>query len=916
MAELPSGTVTFLFTDIEGSTRRWEEHPDDMRKALARHDEILDQTIEAHGGVVFARLGDGIAAAFASVWEAMKATVEAQQRLAREPWIDLIGPIRVRMALHTGEGTVVDGQYMNQPLNRCARLMASGHGGQILVSGTTEPLVRDALPEGVSLHDLGEHALRDLSQPLRVFQVLIDGLPNEYPPLHTLERLPGNLRPQATTFIGRKRELTELESALAAHRLVTLTGVGGVGKTRLALQAAAQAAPGFPDGVWVIELASIGDPIAVPDVVAGVLGITEQAGMSLAESIAASLVDRERLLILDNCEHLLDATASLIEVILSRAQSVRILATSREGLRLVDEQLWPVPPLGVGEGADSESRVLFEERARAVVPEFSAAGLESTDAVVEICRQLDGIPLAIELAASRMVSMTPAEVRDRLDDRFRLLRGAGRGLDRHQTLRHAIQWSFDLLSEDEQVLLRRCSVFSDGFDVTAAVGGTRTNFDELFVLDLIDALVRKSLLSAARSVTRTRYSMLETIRQFAEEQLVAAGEGEAIRDAHAQHYAAQAVDLLQHWDGPRQREAYAWLQAEFANLRGAFRWSVTRDDLDCAATIAVVASIVAYWMGRYEPVGWAEELLASAEAQEHRLLPALYEMASLCGHSPGRSGQSILYAEAVRELCDDPRYGPNAEYLGRVTLGHGYIFATDSTDALEDPSATAYPAAEPLIALCERALRQLPDDHWVFIRSSLVSALVLGGRAAEAAALASTIIGPAEASGNPASLGMALFVKGMAFFDLDLARGEEAVRRAWAITQDSGTRMLETHTSSYLARIEYDHGDPLAALDRFTRSLLASHERGATLITAPTLTFLTVLLDRLGCYEAAATIAGSVIGTFTVHIIGDFSKSIAHLRERLGDERFQNLARQGRAMDPTAMERYALEQIDQARKLV
>ena len=432
------------------------------------------------------------------------------------------------MGIATGEAELRGEDYFGTVLNRAARVMSAGHGGQILVDGLTAGLLT-----GVDLVALGPRRLRDIARPVEVFQVQAPGLPSEFPPLKTVDSTPGNLRPPTTSLIGRESELADVASALKAHRLVTLTGVGGVGKTRLALEVAARSAPDFPDGVWVIELAAVGDPAAVPDAVAGVLGITQQPGMTMADSVAAALEGRSRLLLFDNCEHVLDAAADMVEAILSRSATVKILATSREGLRAADEQLWPVPSLDTQAESDSAAATLFVERAEAVVPGVSLDPV----AVVEICRRLDGIPLGIELAASRMVSMTVTEVRDRLNDRFRLLVGSRRGLERHQTLRHAVQWSYDLLDEDEQTLLNRCSVFAGGFDLAGACAVAGSD-DEFATLDLLDALVRKSLLVADRSSGRTRFSMLETIRQFAEDQLAADGQAEETRAAHARYFAS------------------------------------------------------------------------------------------------------------------------------------------------------------------------------------------------------------------------------------------------------------------------------------------------------------------------------------------------------------------------------------------
>ncbi len=524
-AAAPSGVVTFLFTDVEGSTRRWEADADAMRAALATHDEVLRTAIEAHGGFLFSHTGDGVVAAFASPRSAVDAAIAAQRALE----------LPVRMGIATGEAELRDGDYFGTVLNRAARVMAAGHGGQILVADSTATLL-----SGVELIDLGPRRLRDVPTPVGVFQVRAPGLRTEFPALRALDASPGNLRRAATSFIGRESEVAEVIEALQAHRLVTLTGVGGVGKTRLATEVAAGLADEFPDGVWFFELAAVTDPAAVPDAVAAVLGITQQPGKTVSESVAAALEGRVRLLVFDNCEHVLDAAADLIEAILAQSATVRILATSREGLGVADEQVWPVRSLDTAAGTDSAAVSLFVERAQGITPGFSIVGGDDAAAVAEICQRLDGIPLAIELAASRMASMTVSEVRDRLDDRFRLLVGSRRGLERHHTLRHAVAWSYDLLDDAEKSLLTRCSVFSGGFDLQSAcaVAGSDDS-DDYAVLDRLDALVRKSLLVADRSSRRTRFSMLETIRQFAEEQLVAGGEATEVRTAHARHFAGR-----------------------------------------------------------------------------------------------------------------------------------------------------------------------------------------------------------------------------------------------------------------------------------------------------------------------------------------------------------------------------------------
>ena len=402
-AAAPSGVVTFLFTDIEGSTRRWEADADAMRSALLAHDKVLRSAIETHGGYLFSHTGDGVVAAFTSPRSAVDAAVAAQQALE----------LPVRMGIATGEAELRDGDYFGTALNRAARVMAAGHGGQILVADSTAVLL-----SGVDLLDLGPRRLRDVSNPITVFQLRAPGLRIEFPPLRALDTSPGNLRPAASSFIGRESELDEVQAAVNAHRLVTLTGVGGVGKTRLATEVAAQLADDFPDGVWVFELAPVTDPATVPDAVAAALGVTQQPGKTVSESVAAALEGRVRLLVIDNCEHVLDAAADLTEAILAQSATVKVLATSREGLGVAQEQVWPVPALDAAAGIDSAAVSLFVERAQGIAPSFSMVDGDEAAAVIEICQRLDGIPLGIELAASRMASMTATEVRDRLRSPF------------------------------------------------------------------------------------------------------------------------------------------------------------------------------------------------------------------------------------------------------------------------------------------------------------------------------------------------------------------------------------------------------------------------------------------------------------------------------------------------------------------
>jgi predicted ATPase len=868
-----------MFTDVEGSTRRWEADAEGMRKALVVHDKVLRTAIEAYDGFLFSHTGDGFVAAFASPMSAVNAAIDAQRELQ----------LPVRMGLATGEAELRDGDYFGTVLNRAARVMAAGHGGQILLAESTAGLL-----SGVDLLDLGPRRLRDVPTPVGVFQVQAEGLRTDFPPLRALDTSPGNLRPAATSFIGRDAELAEVQAALREHRVVTLTGVGGVGKTRLAQEVAAHLADEFADGVWFFELAAVADPAAVPDAVAAVLGITQQPGKSVAESAAAALEGRVRLLVFDNCEHVRDAAADLVEAILAASATVRILATSREGLGVADEQLWLVPSLDVGAGIDSAAVELFVERARSVASRFALSNADDGAAVVEICRRLDGIPLAIELAASRMASMTANEVRGRLDDRFRLLVGSRRGLERHHTLRHAVVWSYDLLDDAEKALLTRCSVFVGGFELQSACAVAGSD-DDYAILDLLDALVRKSLLVADRSAGRTRFSMLETIRQFAEEHLVARGAANEVRAAHARYFAGREADIMALWDSPRQREAYDWFSVELANLRSACRWAADQSDLDVAATIATWAAFLGYLVNNWEPIAWAEELIQPARAVDHPRLAFLCVMASLCW-VPGRIEAALRYSDAAQAVIASGRH-EQVPYGLDGLLGAVYV-------VIGQP--------ERWVEWCRAQLERGRDTRGI-TWASLVGALTVAGCGEEARDAATGLIDAAEATHNPHVLASALYVHGYAFRDADPAGALDALRRGLVIARDSGNRGDETHLAGILSVVEAEHGDPLAALDYFIMAIRNRHDAGNTTGIRIPLAALAAFFDRRGRYEPAATIAGFALSPLTATAYPDLSTTIAHLRDVLGDQTYESLARKGETMTTAAMVTYAYDQIDQAR---
>ncbi|WP_231124232.1 ATP-binding protein [Mycobacterium colombiense] len=877
----PSGVVTFLFTDIEGSTRRWESDADAMRKALAGHDEALRAAIEAHDGWLFKHTGDGVCAAFASPTSAVEAAVAAQ--LALE--------LPVRMGLATGEAELREADYFGPVLNRAARVMAAGHGGQILLAESTAGLL-----SGVDLADLGPRRLRDLPTPVRVFQVQAPGLRTDFPPLRALDTSAGNLRLATSSFIGRESELDEVQTAVKAHRLVTLTGVGGVGKTRLALEVARRLVDEFPDGVWVFELAAVTDPAAVPDAVAAVLGITQQPGKTMTESLAAAMEGTIRLLVIDNCEHLREAAADLVDAILAQSVTVRILATSREGLRVADEQAWLVPSLEVGAGTASAAVALFVERARGEASHFSVAAPDDLAAVVEICRRLDGIPLAIELAASRMASMTAGEVRDRLDQRFRLLVGSRRALERHHTLRHAVAWSFELLDDTEKSLLERCSVFTGGFDLQSACAVTGLDdADDLAVLDLLDALVRKSLLVADQSAGQTRYSILETIRQFAEEQLAARGEASEIRAAHSRYFAGRETDILAQWDSPRQREAYDWFTTELANLRTAFRWAADEGDLDSAAALAFCAAVLGIMVEQYEPIGWAEELIDSARRVNHRRLAQLYVVASQC-YAAGRIDDAVDYIDASHQLTESGDFD-KVPYELQSSTGIVYTHAGQS---------------ERWAQLCRGAIEQEAGPQTIS-RACLVMAFYFLREGDQARAASQGLLAAADAAGAPSTACMALIAHGLAYHDVDPAAAYDALRRALTIAQESGNLQMESASASTVLLVAVTHRDPIECFETLMVLIGRYYDVGNVALLLNPLAILVPLLDGLGHHEQAAIISGFAASLFSLASYPQLKPAIAHLRDVLGDQTYESLARTGETMTAADMVAYAYDQIEQAR---
>jgi predicted ATPase/class 3 adenylate cyclase len=689
MPEQPTGTVTFLFTDIEGSTRLWQEHPADMRAVLARHDELVRDAIEGRGGYVVKTTGDGFHAAFADPVAAINAAIGAQQALSAESWT-YTEQLRVRMGLHAGSVESREGDYHGTAVNKAARLMGIAHGGQIVVSRAVAELVDDELPGGVALADLGEHRLRDLTRAERVFQVRAPGLAAEFPALTSVDAFPGNLPLQVSSFIGRERETARTLAALGEARVVTLTGVGGVGKTRLALQVAAEALPTFREGAWLVELGPVRDPDAVGDAFAAVFGLTARAGQSLVEVLIEFLRTKQLLLVVDNCEHVLDAVGDVVEAIGHSCSGVVILATSREGLALDGEQILAVPVLASPGSNDdwhavsaSDSVQLFVERARATDAEFVLSA-ENAVAVGDVCRRLDGVPLAIELAAARVTAMSPYELAAALNRRFDLLAGGRRhAVKRQQTLRATIDWSYDLLSEAEQRLLARLAVFAGGSTrsaIEAVCGGAPIPQRRTF--ELLSNLVDRSLVVAERNRVETRYRLLETIREYAEERLGECCETDAIRDRHAAYYADFAHLVSEECQGPRQEDAVGRLTPERENLLVAMNHAVDIEATDLA--FEILHSLPPPGFLAFEDLRrQVDAIVALPGAPEHPLYPFGLAVAAESSARQGDRESALIRCDdalaAKRRLRADPE--GDVDWIVWVARGHLAAAAGNFGDA-------------------------------------------------------------------------------------------------------------------------------------------------------------------------------------------------------------------------------------------
>ena len=905
MKNLPTGTVTFLFTDIEGSTRLWQEQPEAMSVAHARHDEILRDAIESDHGYIFQIVGDSFSAAFHNAIDALNAVLSAQRGLQTETWGET-GAIKVRMGLHTGAAEILpDGKYEGYAtIASTQRVMSAAYGGQTLLTQTTYDLLQNALPDDVTLRDMGEHRLKDLRALLRLYQVNAPDLPQNFPTIKSLDTQPNNLPAQLTSFIGREKEIAEIKALLGSARLVTLTGSGGTGKTRLSIEVGVQLLTNFSNSVRMIELAPLSDESQIIPALAQAFGLQELPFNPLANLVTDYLRDKKLLLILDNCEHLIAACARLADTLLHQCAGLKILASSREALGIAGEIAYHTPSL-----ADSESTRLFVERARAANPKFSLTD-SNTSSIAQICHRLDGIPLAIELAAARTKLLSPEQIAARLDDLFRLLVGGSRtALPRQQTLRALIDWSYDLLSEEEKNLLRIVSVFVGGWTLDALEAVA----DDANAIEHLEGLVNKSLVVTEERNNEMRYFLLETIRQYAREKLFEAKQSSAARDRHFIHFDELSEEM---WDSFRALKGFVVLRDqaydEFENMRAAVEWGLEfhpESVLHLVANFAIVSS----WTGSMvEGLEWLKRAIeqfrklppveGEAGTTRRALLSKALFAQGMVGMATGGvqfSRQSLDEAISITRLTGDKRLRGYALEM--------YYTASAFVDTLD---AAEY--AEEGFAIFSEI-----DDTWgmsmAFMNMARI-ALARGDRETSQKyfGLLKTRMDktPISFMNGMTYLGTGYSERGQGHLDTAKQHFEEGLR----IFKQLRHKGFENVMCAELGHIARMQGDTSAAVKTYRETILRFQDMGNRPAVAHQLECFGFLAITAEESQRAAKLFGAADGLreridsqMTEYERVEYDQSVAQLRAMLSEAEFNALWAEGKFMTMEQAIQLALE---------
>lgn len=905
VATHPTGTVTFLFSDIEGSTERWERDREQMASAVARHDTVVRAAFEARGAYVFKTMGDAFCAAFARPEDAILAALEAQRAIAGEDFSAVSG-MHVRMALHTGSATERDGDYFGPAVNRVARILSIGHGGQVLISGTSADLLQGVMPPQTSLRDLGAHRLKDLARPEQVYQLVALDLPQTFPALRSLDQLPNNLPPQLTSFVGREDEVTEIKTLLEQHRFVTLVGTGGAGKTRCAIQVGADLLDGSGDGVWLVELAPISDPSLVASLIAQSLNVQGESNRPPLDAVLTFLKRKRLMLIIDNCEHVIDEARNVVGAILRNCADVRVLATSREGLNVAGERVHRMPSLPVPSRDEALTPsgalhygaiVLFVDRALAADDRFVLSE-ENTSSVSEICRRLDGIPLAIELAAARAKVLSPKQLAQKLDERFRVLTGGDRSaLPRQQTMRALVDWSYDLLSESEQELFRKLSIFAGGFTLESA-GSVCSDgvIDEIAVLDMLSSLVDKSLVHAEPAGNGTRYRLLESMRQYARERLTERGEYPAMAQAHASAFLAIAQDLDRLFETTPSRAWILQAEPELENWRAALEWTLTgRNDVALGQRLAGVMQWMWYSFAPAEGRRWLSSAMGTVGETTPEEVIARLDLSA--AYIDGTLAQrKASYEAAQSALARFRRLGDarGAAEAQRIA-GNALVFLGDSSGA-EALMSEALAEARRL------GLRKLAMQ----VLRSMASARTFAGDIPRAREFCAEALAMARAAGDEQSI--SLIIANLAETEFKGGDAEAALRLAGEVLESRRGSLSARRVAIMLANM----AQYLVALDRFDEARERAREAVTVSREAQADVWLVFALQHLAAIGALAP-AGVVTRARSARLMGyvdaridaldavreteqlEYERVLPALREKLGGEELETLMREGSA---------------------